>query len=251
MMHGRLARALWGLLAVAWMILPSVRAAAQDDLSDAALDAAPPEQRGDLLMARGAWVEAEYAYSLAPENAVLWNKRGIAWHHLQAIGAARSDYQKALQLRPDFADAINNLGATYFAVGRYKKALAYYFRALRLAPGSAVIEANVGTAYFAMGKIAQGVEAYRTAYGLDPDVFDLDKQQIVQGPSTEAGRARLDLCLAEIFARSNDVERAIEYLRRAASTGHLDRKLVMEAPAFASLRATPEFAEFRTEPGVE
>lgn len=251
MMHGRLARALWAMAAIAWTILPSARAPAQDDASDAVLDAAPPEQRGDLLMARHAWVEAEYAYSQAPATAVLWNKRGIAWHHLLAIGAARSDYQKALQLRPDFADAINNLGATYFAVGRYKKALAYYFRALRLAPGSAVITANVGTAYFAMGKMAQGAKAYRAAYVLDPDVFDLDKQQIVQGPSTDSERARLDLCLAEIFASSNDVERAIEYLRRAASTGHLDEKRLMQAPAFASLRATPQFAEFQTEPGVE
>jgi tetratricopeptide (TPR) repeat protein len=239
------------MAAVAWTIVPSARAPAQDDVSDAALDAAPPEQRGDLLMERHAWVEAEYAYSLAPANAVLWNKRGIAWHHLLAIGAARSDYEKALQLRPEYADAVNNLGATYFAVGRYKRALAYYFRALRLEPGSAVIRANVGTAYFAMGKIAQGAEAYRAAYVLDPDVFDQDRQQIVQGPTTESERARLDLCLAEIFASSNDVERAIEYLRRAASTGHLDRKRLMQAPAFASLRATPQFAEFRTEPGVQ
>jgi tetratricopeptide (TPR) repeat protein len=221
--------------------------ASDNNSSTATADALPPEERGDLLMIHHAYEEAATAYSMAPESAMIWNKMGIAWHHLLAIGEARRDYEKALRLQPDFSDALNNLGATYFAERNYKKAIDLYNRALHFAPKSAIITANLGTAYFATGKGKQGADAYRAAFALDPSVFDMNAPQIVQGPSQAHDRARLDFCLAELFASSKNVDRALDYLQKAFSAGYLDRKQLMQEPAFAEVRATPEFAELLAE----
>ncbi|HEX4004697.1 MAG TPA: tetratricopeptide repeat protein [Acidobacteriaceae bacterium] len=214
------------------------------------MHALSPEERGDLLMIHHEYVEATQAYSVAPTSAAVLNKLGVAWHHLLAIRAARREYEKALRLQPNFPDALNNLGATYFAEQDYGKAVELYRRALGLAPQSAVITANLGTAYFALDKAKEGAAAYRSAYALDPTVFDMSAPQIVQGASQKEELARLDYCLAELFARSNEVDRAVDYLEKAYDAGYVPRKQVMQEPAFAAVRGTPQFAEFLAEARV-
>lgn len=220
---------------------------AQDVPFETALATMPPEQLGDLLMNQHNYVEATYVYSRAPMNAVLWNKIGLAWHHLMAIGEARSNYERALQLDPNYADALNNLGATYFAERRYKAAIHYYQRALALSPNSAVYLVNLGTAYFAQGKKDSGADAYRRAFALDPGVFGLSNQQIVQGPTRNQDRAAIDFCIAELLAASDRPDSAIPYLRKALNEGFSDRNRVVEGKEFSALHGTPEFAELLAE----
>lgn len=202
-----------------------------------------PEDAGDLLFARGQFLEAIDAYSRAPYGAETFNKIGVAWHHLSAIGEAQKNYEKALSLRPDFPEALNNLGAVYFADKKYSQAIRLYRRALQLAPDTAVTAVNLGTAWFAQGKSARGLDAYRSALSMDPTVFDLDSPRIVSGPLTDEERAQQDYCIAKLFAETNDQDRALEYLRKAMGAGFKDSKRVMRDPAFAQLRETPEFAK--------
>lgn len=214
------------------------------DESDTGLDRLPPEERGDLLMHRREYVAAAGAYSEAPKSAEIWNKMGIAWHHMRAIRVARKDYQRALAMQPDFPDAMNNLAATYYADGEYGKAIGLYERALKLEPASAVVMANLGTAYFAVGKTKQGAEAYRAAFAADPDVFNAATHATVDGGTQTAERARLDYCLAELYAGKHDVDRAVNYLSKAFEEGYANRKRVLEDQAFAEMRESPEFAQF-------
>lgn len=217
---------------------------AQPGDSDSGLEALPPEERGDLLMNRRAYVAAANAYNEAPKSAAVWNKMGIAWHHMRAIREARKDYQKALTLNPSYPDAINNLAATYFGDGDFKKAIGLYERALKLSPNSAVVLANLGTADFALGRTKQGADAYRAAFAADPDVFNTATHPTVDGGTQARERARLDYCLAELYAGKRDVERAVDYLNKAFSEGYADRKRVQQDEAFAGVRGNPEFAQF-------
>lgn len=239
---------------IAWTVLLLLcwsgchaQSAVQEVPFETALASMPPEELGDLLMNQHRYVEATYVYSGGPMNAVLWNKAGIAWHHLLAIGKARSNYQRALQLDPNYADALNNLGATYFAERKYKTAIHYYQRALALAPRSAVYLVNLGTAYFAEGKTARGAEAYRKAFALDVEVFDLKNQQIVQGGTADRERASIDFCIAELRAGSDHPEAALPWLRKAINEGFRDQRRLTESKAFAALRETPEFADLLAE----
>jgi tetratricopeptide (TPR) repeat protein len=211
-------------------------------------DELSPEIRGDLAMAHQQYLQAIDAYSQAPDkNAILWNKLGMAYHHLFAVEEARRDYQRALQLRPDYPEALNNLGAIYYAKKNYRKAIRYYRRALQSDPKSAPIFSNLGTAWFARGKVDLGIEAYRTAFALDPRVFESDSALLVNESLPAHDRAQQDYCIAKLLAESGKNREAIEYLRKALDEGFTDRKKILEDQNLASLRATPEFAELMTE----
>jgi tetratricopeptide (TPR) repeat protein len=211
--------------------------------------AVPPGTAGDLLFAHGEYLEAIDAYSHAPADAATLNKIGVAWHHLSAVDQARTSYEKALALQPNFPDALNNLGATWFAEKKYSRAIRLYRRALQLSPNSAVTAANLGTAYFAQGKPGPGIEAYRAAFSLDSTVFDLDSPSIVNGPITDQERALQDYCIAELFAERHNQSRALEYLRKAFGAGFKDSKRVWQDRAFAELRLSADFADLMAEVG--
>jgi tetratricopeptide (TPR) repeat protein len=235
-------------LTLTWIVptfaQPLTHSFTQPDDADSALEALPPEERGDMLMNRHAYVAAASAYNEAPKSAAIWNKMGIAWHRMRAIREARKDYEKALALDPNYSDAINNLAATYFADGDYQKAIGLYDRALQLAPASPVVMANLGTAYFALGKTKKGAEAYRAAFAADSDVFNESKHPIVDGGTRTQDRARLDYCLAQLYAQKHDVDRTVDYLNKAFDEGYANRKRVLQDEAFAGMRESPEFAQF-------
>lgn len=208
----------------------------------------PMETRGDLAMAHQQFLQAIDDYTQVPsKTAVVWNKLGMAWHHLFAMDEARRDYERALHLRPDYAEALNNLGAVYYAKKNYKKAIRYYRKAISLNPGSAPIYSNLGTAWFARGKSEQGIEAYRTAFALDPTVFSNDSSLLVTEGLDAHDRAQQDYCLAKLFAASGRNREAIEFLRKALDEGFADRRKILGDQTLASLRATPEFARLMIE----
>ena len=225
----------------------TLRAAGSTGQAAATTVSLPPEERGDLMMARGRYLEAVEAYREAAPSAVVLNKMGIAYQHLSAVDLARKDYQRALLIRPNYPEALNNLGAAYFAKRDYKKAIRLYQKALKLMPDNAVIAANLGTAYFARRDYRHGLAAYQQAFRLDPDVFGTDSSHLVPAPTDRADRAQQDFCVAELFAQAGNLNQALEYLRKAFDEGFKDRNKLMEEAAFARLRQTAQFAQLMAE----
>jgi len=210
--------------------------------------ALPPETLGDLALARQEYIQAIADYQQIPhKSAAIWNKIGIAYHHLFAYDVARRDYERALRMRPDFPQALNNLGAVYYAKKRYGKAEKFYRRSLGFDPNDAAVYSNLAVAYFAQAKIPQGVEAIRAAFDLDPNIFSTDSPQLVSSALPARDRAQQDFCLARLFAQAGNFREAIDFLRRALNEGFSDQKKLLEDRTLASLRATPEFAELMNE----
>jgi len=207
-----------------------------------------PEARGDLAMVRQEYVTAIDFYRRAPQDsATVWNKLGMAWHHLFAMEEAKRAYERALHLRPNYPEVLNNLGAVYYAERNYKKAVRYYRKALALEPESATIYSNLGTAYFAEQKYDKGLLAYQSAFARDPTVFNDAGSVNVTEPLSSHGRAQQDYCIARIFAESGKTEIALDYLRRALDEGFEDRRRLFGDQTLASLRATPEFVRLMSE----
>lgn len=206
------------------------------------------EGLGDIYLLHQQYMQAidEY-YQAQTDSAELWNKIGVAYHHMFAMGQAKKSYIHALKLDPNYPQALNNLGAIYFAEKNYKKATKFYRRSLKKTPDAAVTYSNLGTAYFAMGKTALGIEAYRQALTLDPSVFNQDPLKMVSGTSNAQEVAQQDYCLAELFAQAGMQDRALEYLRLAFGRGFKDRNRLMQDRFFTSLRRTPEFARLMAE----
>lgn len=207
-----------------------------------------PELRGDLAMARQQYLAAIEAYrEVSPASAEIWNKIGLAYHHLFAMDEARRDYQQALRLQPDYPEALNNLGAIYYAKGNFSKAEKYYNRSIQLDPKSAAVYSNLGTTYFAEHKFTQGLDAFRRAFALDPHIFEERSPQIVNEALPVQARAQQDFCLAKLFAEAGHYDRAIDLLRRALDEGFADRKQILQDDTLASLRAQPAFTQLMAE----
>lgn len=229
---------------------PKAEPAAADSTahSAAAHPPLPPEARGDVLMAERQYMAAIKAYRQAPPgSAAVWNKMGIAWQHLFAVEQAKQDYERALRLKPNYPEAINNLGTIYYAQKDYKQAEKLYHKALKAMPHSASVYNNLGAAYFAQGKFGKGAQAYRAAFAIDPSVFNATSVEGVAALGSREQQARQNYCLAELFARAGDGERAVEYLRKAIDEGFDDRKRLKDDSNFSSLRNTPAFAQLMTE----
>jgi tetratricopeptide (TPR) repeat protein len=206
------------------------------------------EMQGDILMARQHYVAALDAYRQGPiDSAVLWNKIGIANHHLFNLQEAERDYERALKLSPKYPEALNNLGAVYYGQKNYHDAEHAYKKAIKLSPKSAAFYSNLGTTYVAESKYKKGAEAYRTALALDPNVFEGDPSSRISeiGPTHEM--ATLNYLLAKAYAEAGRKDEALEYLRKALDEGFNDRKKLLEGKEFAGLRDTPEFQRLLAE----
>jgi tetratricopeptide (TPR) repeat protein len=211
----------------------------------------PPEARGDLLMARGSYAAAIEAYQQAwPRSARIWNKTGLAYHHLYALDEAMKDYQLALTLDPHFAEAHNNLGAVYHGKHEFALAEKEYKRAIKYQPRSAVSYCNLGTTYFAEYKYKKGIKAYQKAIEFDPQAFNRSHDQIEEGTAREA-RVATAYNLAKVYASAGRNEEALVALRKAVSAGFNDRKRLMADKEFASLRETAGFHQLLVEEHLE
>lgn len=212
----------------------------------------PPETRGDLLMNRGSYAEAITAYQQAwPRSAALWNKIGLAYHHLFALDEAMKDYQMALTLDPHFAEAYNNLGAVYHGKHQFSLAEKEYKRAIKYKPKSAVNYCNLGTAYFAEAKYKQGMKAYQKAIEIDPDAFSPARRDRIEEGTSREVRIATEYNLAKLYASTGRNEEALAALRKAVSAGFKDRKRLMAEKEFASLRETREFHQLLADEHME
>lgn len=199
-------------------------------------------------MAHQRYVAALDAYRQGPvDSAVIWNKMGIANHHMFNLREAQRDYEKALKLNPGYPEALNNMGAVYYGQKNYRDAERAYKKALKLNSHSAMFYSNLGTAYLAEGKYKKGAEAYRTALALDPSVFDGDPAAKIAeaGPGKEM--ATLNYLLAKTYAEAGRKDEALLYLRKAIDEGFSDRKKLLEDKELAILRDTPEYQRLISE----
>ena len=212
------------------------------DPQNATISTMPSEAQGDLLMANGEYAAAIAAYQQGLlRSAVIWNKIGVAYHHLFALEEARKYYQRALSLDPRYPDALNNLAAVYHGERNYKKAEKTYKKALKYGPNSAVTYRNLGTAYFSEGNYKEGAKAYQKALELNPNSFDPDQTEVKEEKISRRQRVAISYCLAKAYAAAGKNEQALIYLRKAMDAGFNDRRLLMEDKEFAQLRTTPEF----------
>ena len=213
------------------------------------------EQRGDILMARKMYREAVEMYAEEkPVTAVVRNKTGIAYHQMLQFEVARKYYEMAVKLDHNYAEAMNNLGTVYFTRKNYRRAISQYKKALHVAPQTGSFYVNLGIAYFKRKNYKEAAESFQQAVTIDPEVFEhrgsfgvILQEQTVSGEE----RAKFHYSLAKTYAKSGQIQRALQYIRKALEEGFNERKKIMDEPAFVALREMPEFKELVTsEPRV-
>jgi tetratricopeptide (TPR) repeat protein len=207
------------------------------------------EELADILMARKEYREAAYSYRhLAdenPQNAVYWNKLGIALHQQSELGGALKSYQQAVKVNPKYADAQNNIGTIWYQRKKFGKAVRAYERAIKLRNDMAVLYSNLGYAYFGEKKYAESIASFRQALAIDPQLFERVSSHggsVLQDRSV-SDRGRFYFLLAKSFAEAGNFDRSLIYLRKAKEEGYASMNELKTDPSFSAMLKLPETQE--------
>lgn len=91
------------------------------------------------------------------------NDRGVMLFHRRELAAAEAEFQKALDIRPDFAEAYNNIGLTLSDLGKKEESVEAFKKAIELAPDAPEAYNNLGCLYRIKKDYQQAVELFNQA----------------------------------------------------------------------------------------
>lgn len=102
----------------------------------------------------------------------VFNSRGMAWERADNLEKAKEDYEKAMEVNPDYANAYNNRGNIKLKQKDYDRAVADYNRAIGL--NGLFVEAhfNRGIAKENIGDLTGAIEDFNRAIELNSEYGD-------------------------------------------------------------------------------
>ena len=130
-------------------------------------------QRATFRIALGKYKEAladyDRAIELHPDYAAAYYNRGNAKQKLGRDEAAVGDFDEAIRLNPDYAEAYGNRGTAKATLGRHEAAVADYNEVIRLNPDYAIAYNNRGNVKQELGQHEVAVTDFDEAIRLNPD----------------------------------------------------------------------------------
>ena len=196
-------------------------------------------KRADSLMARKFYDEAILTYQkilgVNPQDPVIHNKLGIAYHLLLDLKRAKSEYEQAKKLNPKYYEAWNNLGTVYYSMKNYRKAIKNYKKAIEISSESATTHHNLGAAYFAQKKYEEGFRSFQEAYRLDPTILEKISSSGTIIRTAEVNQGIQNFYIAKIYAQSGESDKAISYLLKAIENGFDDFDKITKDPVFKTV----------------
>jgi Tfp pilus assembly protein PilF len=169
-------------------------------------------------------------------NAVLYNKIGMAELKSGDLRGARWDFEKAAKLNKKYPEALNNLGVVYYAESNWNQAAKYCKRAVALEETRATFHLNLGTVWFSQKKMDRAMAEYRRALELDPQVLlQSSRTGITAQVASPEERANFYYLLAKIQAQRGDVDECLVCLKKAKENGHRSLANVYKDETFKPL----------------
>jgi serine/threonine protein kinase/Tfp pilus assembly protein PilF len=111
----------------------------------------------------------------------------------QMLDQGIQEYNRALELDPNFGSALNALAYVYSGMGNFEKAMEYFEKYAVLLPGDANPVDSMAELYFRMGKLDEAISKYKEALKLRPDFIT----------------SNIGLCY--IYALKEDYEQALKF----------------------------------------
>ncbi len=147
------------------------RRASSSDRASVSPEAPAAARSSQLRSAPEPVAESSRAAWLAAESAADWYQRGLELES-EDQAAARSAYQKAVELDPSMSDAYVNLGRIAHENGGLGEAVRLYHLALERAPEDPIIHYNLAVALEDMKRFEPALSHYDRALELDPGFAD-------------------------------------------------------------------------------
>ena len=216
-------------------------------IPDASASAAELEIRGDQLRAQKRFLDSIDYYNAAlakQPSTMLWNKKGMSYLLLQRPVLAGKAFDHAIKLDKHAAEGYNNRGYVEQMKKKYDSAIKYYTKAVRLRPDDAVFHYNMASSYFCKHDYPQAAQEYKTAFALDPDIFNRASRTGVMAQATSPeDRAAFSFMVAKMYAQAGNFDESLEYLRKAMENGYKYINKVYTDTEFATLRTDKRFEE--------
>jgi Flp pilus assembly protein TadD len=128
---------------------------------------------GDALFRKGRTDEAipqfQKALEIKPDYAEACNHLGNVLLQQGQTEKAIAQFQKTLEIKPDYAEACNNLGNALLQQGRLNEATAHFQKALEIEPDYVEAHNNLGLALLQQGRMAEAITHYQKALDIKPD----------------------------------------------------------------------------------
>ncbi|EFK11507.1 tetratricopeptide repeat protein [delta proteobacterium NaphS2] len=106
--------------------------------------------------------------SKSPHNHRAYYNLGNVLQRRGKLDEALLQYEKALQLRPNFAVAHDNMGLIFMAKGNIPEAVKHTGMAVRIRPGNAIIQNNYGQLLLRQGRIEEAAKHFYQAVRIKP-----------------------------------------------------------------------------------
>lgn len=95
------------------------------------------------------WIATAKASPLSPKA---HNNMGDVYYRQRNLVQAATEFNRAIELKPDYADGYHNLANTYQNMGRIEEAIANYQKAVKFNPYLWQSYQNLGAIYFQLGE---------------------------------------------------------------------------------------------------
>ena len=104
-----------------------------------------------------------------PKSWMAYNNLGVVQLDKGNLDNAINDYERALQLHPEYPEALYNLGSAVLQKGKTDKAIELCEKALKLQPTDADAQVVLGNALMSRQDVDSAITHYRQALKLRPD----------------------------------------------------------------------------------
>ena len=117
------------------------------------------------------------AIQLKPDYAFAFNNRGLAYSRERDYDRAIRDYDEAIRLKPDYPQAFGNRGLAYASKGEENQAIQNFNQAIKLREDSPEVFYNRGKVYAGQAHFDQAIKDYSQAIRLKPDYAEAFKER--------------------------------------------------------------------------
>ena len=105
---------------------------------------------------------------LSPNFAQAFNNRGVIFNDRGYFDRAIQDYDQAIRMNPQYALAIYNRANAYKGKGEFDRAIQDYDQSIKMNPNYAPAFNNRGNAYYGKGEFDRAIKDYDSAVRMNP-----------------------------------------------------------------------------------
>jgi protein O-mannosyl-transferase len=114
-----------------------------------------------------------HALACTSDNVTTRYHLGLAYFQQRRADEAITQFQKALEIQPDYAEARYDLGTVLIQQGRLDEAILQLQKSLEIKPGYAPAHNNLGIALLKLGRLDEAIAHFKKSLEIRPDQVEI------------------------------------------------------------------------------